>query len=61
MIQHEAEMNDALRWYFGGGLGCAMICMAAMGATHRGLDPDGTTRLGRVSHIPTFIISSVFI
>lgn len=49
MTQHEELMNSALQWYFGGGLGCAMICMAVMGFTHRGLDPTGTTRLGRVS------------
>jgi len=48
MTQAPEEVSQALRWYFGGGLGAAMLCMAALGLTHRGLDPTGTTMLGRV-------------
>ncbi|CAG7847789.1 SubName: Full=Uncharacterized protein {ECO:0000313/EMBL:CCA71182.1} [Serendipita indica DSM 11827] len=47
MTLNQDEISDALRWYFCGGLGTAMICLGALGMTHRGLDPNGTTRLGR--------------
>lgn len=47
MTQHEDLVTPAIRWYFGGGLGCAMLSMAAIGFTHRELEPTGTTRLGR--------------
>ncbi|CCA67754.1 hypothetical protein PIIN_01578 [Serendipita indica DSM 11827] len=47
MTQHEDQVNDAIRWYFGGGLGCAMISMALIGMLHRNLDPQGTTKLDR--------------
>jgi hypothetical protein len=49
ITQSEAEVGTAIRWYFGGGLGCAIISMAGIGFTHRGLDAAGTTRIGRVS------------
>ena len=49
ITQNEAEVGTAIRWYFGGGLGCAIISMACIGFTHRGLDATGTTKLGRVS------------
>ncbi|CAG8693215.1 2875_t:CDS:2, partial [Acaulospora colombiana] len=45
--KHETEAPEAIRWYFGGGLGCSMFCLAALGYTHRGLDPEGTTRISR--------------
>ncbi|PVG04111.1 hypothetical protein CPB86DRAFT_778353 [Serendipita vermifera] len=45
------QLSMELRWYFGGGLGCAMIVMATIGLLHRGLDPAGTTRLSRVSQV----------
>ncbi|PVG04558.1 hypothetical protein CPB86DRAFT_777843 [Serendipita vermifera] len=45
--KHETEAPEAIRWYFGGGLGCSMLCLAALGYTHRGLDPEGTTRISR--------------
>jgi len=47
MTQDPDNVSQALRWYFGGGLGCAMISMAALGMTHRSLDPSGSTKLGR--------------
>ena len=49
--KHETEAPEAIRWYFGGGLGCSMLCLAALGYTHRGLDPEGTTRISRVRSI----------
>ena len=48
MTQTPDNVSQALRWYFGGGLGCAMLSMAGLGLTHRNLDPAGSTRLGRV-------------
>jgi hypothetical protein len=48
MTREPDDECPGLRWYFGGGLGCAMICMAALGTTHRSLDPAGSTKLGRV-------------
>ncbi|KEP47321.1 Low temperature requirement protein LtrA [Rhizoctonia solani 123E] len=42
MTQHTEQVTSAIRWYFGGGLGVALISMALIGATHRGLDPTGT-------------------
>ena len=49
MTQHPSKVTPAIRWYFSGGLGVALVTLALIGATHRGLDPTGTTRLGRVS------------
>ncbi|CAE6458086.1 hypothetical protein ACGC1H_006833 [Rhizoctonia solani] len=51
MTQHTEEVTSAMRWYFGGGLGVALISMALIGATHRGLDPTGTSRLGRFTQL----------
>ncbi|ELU38088.1 LtrA domain-containing protein [Rhizoctonia solani AG-1 IA] len=51
MTQHTEEVTSAIRWYFGGGLGVALISMALIGATHRGLDPTGTSRLGRFTQL----------
>ncbi|CUA75353.1 hypothetical protein RSOLAG22IIIB_05858 [Rhizoctonia solani] len=51
MTQHTEEVSSAIRWYFGGGLGVALISMALIGATHRGLDPTGTSRLGRFTQL----------
>jgi hypothetical protein len=51
LTQHEDAVTPAIRWYFGGGLGCAMLSMAAVGFTHRELEPMGTTRLGRVGSL----------
>lgn len=49
MTQHVDEVTPAIRWYFAGGLGVALVSMALIGVTHRGLDPTGTSRIGRVS------------
>ncbi|KAG8829742.1 hypothetical protein FRC17_006134 [Serendipita sp. 399] len=43
----EDEVSQAIRWYFGGGLGVAMFALSLIGFTHRSLDSDGTTRVGR--------------
>ncbi|KAG8711188.1 hypothetical protein FRC11_003430 [Ceratobasidium sp. 423] len=51
MTQHTEQVTSAIRWYFGGGLGVALISMALIGATHRGLDPTGTSRLGRFTQL----------
>ncbi|CAE6481996.1 unnamed protein product [Rhizoctonia solani] len=51
MTQDTEEVSLAIRWYFGGGLGVALISMALIGATHRGLDPMGTSRLGRFTQL----------
>ncbi|EUC55381.1 LtrA domain protein [Rhizoctonia solani AG-3 Rhs1AP] len=51
MTQHTEQVTSAIRWYFGGGLGVALIIMALIGATHRGLDPTGTSRLGRFTQL----------
>ncbi|CUA75340.1 hypothetical protein RSOLAG22IIIB_05843 [Rhizoctonia solani] len=51
MTQHAEEITSAIRWYFGGGLGVALISMALIGATHRGLDPTGTSRIGRFTQL----------
>ncbi|KAG9088493.1 hypothetical protein FS749_002127 [Ceratobasidium sp. UAMH 11750] len=51
MTQHVDEVMPAIRWYFSGGLGVALVCMALIGATHRGLDPTGTSRLGRTTQL----------
>ncbi|CCO36216.1 hypothetical protein RSOLAG1IB_08478 [Rhizoctonia solani AG-1 IB] len=51
MTQHTEEVTSAIRWYFGGGLGVALISMALIGATHRGMDPTGTSRLGRFTQL----------
>ncbi|KAG8734701.1 hypothetical protein FRC10_011524, partial [Ceratobasidium sp. 414] len=50
MTQRPDKITPAIGWYFSGGLGVALISLALIGITHRGLDPKGTTRLGRVSH-----------
>ncbi|KAF8594592.1 hypothetical protein BDV93DRAFT_549179 [Ceratobasidium sp. AG-I] len=51
MTQHVDQVNSAIRWYFAGGLGVALISMALIGATHRGLDPTGTSRIGRYTQL----------
>ncbi|KAG9106737.1 hypothetical protein FRC07_008752, partial [Ceratobasidium sp. 392] len=51
MTQHVEEVTPAIRWYFSGGLGVALVCMALIGATHRGLDPTGTSRIGRTTQL----------
>ncbi|QRV83039.1 low temperature requirement protein LtrA [Ceratobasidium sp. AG-Ba] len=51
MTQHVDEVTPAIRWYFSGGLGVALISMALIGATHRGLDPTGTSMLGRTTQL----------
>ncbi|EJD45797.1 hypothetical protein AURDEDRAFT_184694 [Auricularia subglabra TFB-10046 SS5] len=47
LVLLEHEVGKGHRWYFGGGLGCAMITLAFIGALHRNLEPDGLTRLRR--------------
>ncbi|KAG8841408.1 hypothetical protein FRC20_005053, partial [Serendipita sp. 405] len=59
MTQHSDDVSSALRWYFGGGLGCAMLCLAALGLTHRGLDPSGMTRLSRSIQLGFRLIAGV--
>ncbi|KAG9121449.1 hypothetical protein FRC07_002592 [Ceratobasidium sp. 392] len=51
MTQHPDNITPAVRWYFSGGLGVALISLALIGITHRGLDPKGTTRLGRFTQL----------
>ncbi|EUC59835.1 Low temperature requirement protein LtrA, partial [Rhizoctonia solani AG-3 Rhs1AP] len=46
MAQRTEQVTLAIRWYFDGGLGVALISIALIGATHCGLDPTGTCRLG---------------
>lgn len=47
LVLLEHEVGKGHRWYFGGGLGCAMITLAFIGALHRNLEPAGLTRLSR--------------
>ncbi|KAG9075097.1 hypothetical protein FRC06_010268 [Ceratobasidium sp. 370] len=61
MTQHAGEVTPAIRWYFSGGLGVALVCMALIGATHRGLDPTGTSRLGRTTQLAFRIAVGVII
>lgn len=56
MTQEPENVTDALRWYFGGGLGVAMLSMAAIGMTHRGLDPTGYVLFPRRVFISPFDI-----
>lgn len=51
MTQQVDEVTPAICWYFAGGLGTALISMAMIGATHRGLDPTGTSRIGRFTQL----------
>ncbi|KAG9126869.1 hypothetical protein FRC07_001617 [Ceratobasidium sp. 392] len=51
MTQHPDKITPAIGWYFSGGLGVALISLALIGITHRGLDPKGTTRLGRFTQL----------
>lgn len=59
MTQDPDNVSQPLRWYFGGGLSCAMFSMAAIGATHRGLDPTGTRRLGRRTQLGSRLAAAV--
>jgi hypothetical protein len=43
------EVNSGVRWFFGGGLGCALVCLTVIGITHKSLDPQGSSVLSRVS------------
>ncbi|KAG8738892.1 hypothetical protein FRC10_006409 [Ceratobasidium sp. 414] len=61
MTQHVDEVTPAIRWYFSGGLGVALVCMALIGATHRGLDPTGTSRLDRTTQLAFRIAVGVII
>ncbi|KAG8748183.1 hypothetical protein FRC12_013902 [Ceratobasidium sp. 428] len=61
MTQHPDEVTPAIRWYFSGGLGVALVCLALIGATHRGLDPTGTSRLGRHTQIAFRVAVGVII
>ncbi|KAF8598975.1 hypothetical protein BDV93DRAFT_526376 [Ceratobasidium sp. AG-I] len=61
MTQHPSKVTPAIRWYFSGGLGVALVTLALIGATHRGLDPTGTTRLGRYTQLGWRIAVGVII
>ncbi|KAM0752202.1 hypothetical protein T439DRAFT_379300 [Meredithblackwellia eburnea MCA 4105] len=37
-----SEPNQRIRWYFGGGLSCAMLTLATLGFLHKGLDRRGS-------------------
>ncbi|KAG8701445.1 hypothetical protein FRC09_005368 [Ceratobasidium sp. 395] len=39
MTQHPNKITPVIGWYFSGGLGVALISLALIGITHRGLDP----------------------
>ena len=45
LTQDPENVSQAIRWYFGGGLGCSLFSLAAIGMTHRGLDPTGYVAL----------------